>query len=108
MELLIFLAMMVLTHNLNNPPLVVVVLLPNTFNFALIINLMVLLLLSFAQWCLILPSTFKSPGLFNMPKLIILNALLLPSVFEAPWTIPDLVLPPLWMLNLSFLTFVAL
>jgi hypothetical protein len=107
MELLFFPAMMVLTHNLNNPPLVVVVLLPNTFNFALIINLMVLLLLSFAQWCLILP-TFKSPGLFNMPKLIILNALLLPSVFEAPWTIPDLVLPPLWMLNLSFLTFVAL
>jgi len=73
MELLIILDMMALTHttNLRNPPLVVValalVLLPNPFYLALILNLLVLLLLSFAPWCLILQSTFMSPSPFNLP-----------------------------------------
>jgi hypothetical protein len=95
METLIhILDMLALTCNMNliTPPLVVVAL-PNPFNFALLLNLMVSRFHSLAHWCLILPSSIKSPGPFNVSTLmLLLNVIWLPS--EGPWTPPTL-LPPL-------------
>jgi len=110
--------MLALTSNMNliNPPLVVVAV-PNPFKFALPLNLMVSHFHSLAHWCLILPPSIKSPGPFNVSKLILLlnliwlpwtspnllppllNVIWLPS--EAPWTSPNLLVPPQLILGLS-------
>jgi len=96
--------MMALTHTMTLFKL----LLPNLFNLALILNLMVLLPQSFAPWRLILLSSFKSPGPFNVPELINLNGLWLPSIFKTPWTSPTLVVPPQRSLDLSLFLVVRL